>query len=270
MTENNLGDSPAFAEELSQTDNAAEAVKEATESADPAPQDPPEDKIQKRFDKLTKEKYDAQRRADRLAWELEQLKSQPAKPEPVAPVKPTLESSGYDEDKYQTAVIEYAKQVARAEAAAALQEDRDRQAQAGKQSEFEKRQAEFAKSKPDYVEKVMENQSLPITQTMADVIRESDVGPQVAYHLAENPEIAASIAKLPPLVQAREIGRIEARIEAQKAAPAPKVSSAPPPSSKIEASDASVSVKTTDPASDKLSDEEWFRAEKKRMAKQFR
>lgn len=249
MSVNALGASPAVAEESTQATEVTDVQPEVKEGAEPAPAktETQEDKLQKRFDKLTKEKYDAQRRADRLEWENEQLR-QPAKTESVAPVKPTLEESGYDDAKFQKADAEYTQALVRAEAQRILKEEREQQQQQAKASEFDKRQAEFTKSKPDYVEKVIDGGARgewPCTAEMAACIRESEIGPQLAYHLADNPELAQAIAKLPALAQAREIGRIEARLETSKAAPA-KVSQAPPPPAKIEATEPAIEKRPED------------------------
>lgn len=78
-------------------------------------------------------------------------------------------------------------------------------------------------------------------------IKDSDFGPAIAYDLAKNPAEASRIAKLSPIEQAREFGRIEARkqiaaetkaaeaAEAAKTPPEtkPNVSKAPTPPSHI-------------------------------------
>lgn len=241
MSDNALGESPALAEQSTQATEVTDVQPVVKADAEPAPAkiETQEDRIQKRIDKLTKEKYDAQRRADRLEWENEKLR-QPAKTESVAPVKPTLEESGFDDAKYQKAEAEYTQALVRAEAQRILKEEREQQQQQTKASEFDKRQTEFAKLKPDYVEKVMENDALRITDTMAKVIRKSELGPQIAYYLGEHPEMAETIAALPADDQIYEIGSIKARLEIQKAAPA-KVSQAPPPPAKIDAAEPDVS-----------------------------
>lgn len=72
---------------------------------------------------------------------------------------------------------------------------------------------------------VTRNPNVAITPVMAEVIRDSDVGPDVAYHLGKNPAEAARIAALPPNRQAVELGRLEAKITAPK--PLPKQPPAP-------------------------------------------
>lgn len=230
------------------------------------------DKVQQRFDKLTREKHEQRLEAEYWrAKALEVQQAAAAKTQPVAPVEyPTLESVGYDEDKHRAALIEYAKAQAREEARSVLEQDRRAAREAERRSAFEKRQQSFIATKPDYVERVLQNRSLPITQAMADVIAESEVGPQVAYYLAENPDRASVIAQMGELQAAREIGRIEARIEAEaearKAAPAvPRVSQAPPPPPKIDAIDTAVTIRVDRPESDSLPIEEWRRRRDKQV-----
>ena len=67
------------------------------------------------------------------------------------------------------------------------------------------------------------------------LIKNSEVGPDIAYHLASNPAESKRIAALDPSEQLLEIGRLEgrflyAREAAQNEAPKPKlVTDAPPP-----------------------------------------
>jgi hypothetical protein len=141
----------------------------------------------------------------------------------------------------------------------ALREERETRGQGRRTSSFASRESEFAKTVSDYRE-VTRNPSLPMTQGMVEAIAESEDGPALAYHLGKNPEIAEKLASLPPVAAAREIGKIEARLayEREKAKQKPVVSNAPPPPPQIAAGDASPKVSSTDPESDRLSDEEWF------------
>lgn len=67
---------------------------------------------------------------------------------------------------------------------------------------------------------------LPISQGMAQMIYTSEAAADVAYHLGKNRELTAYIAQLPPIEQARELGRIEASLSR----PSPRTTpSAPDP-----------------------------------------
>jgi hypothetical protein len=56
------------------------------------------------------------------------------------------------------------------------------------------------------------------TEPMVVFIFESERGPDITYYLAKNREELERIAKLPPLRQAAELGRIESRLDAEAAA----------------------------------------------------
>ena len=86
---------------------------------------------------------------------------------------------------------------------------------------------EFAKENPDFDEVVAESDVF--TPIMVQAIQESDVGPEVAYYLAKNPEEASKIARLGIVAMNRAIGRIEAKLESKEAKPAVKTTNAPPP-----------------------------------------
>lgn len=90
----------------------------------------------------------------------------------------------------------------------------------------------------DVVVKGAADEKWDCSPLMALAIKSSPVGPHVAYELAKNPAEASRIAKLIPVEQAWEIGRLEGRMAARRDAkkaspenPAPTkvVSSAPPP-----------------------------------------
>ena len=73
--------------------------------------------------------------------------------------------------------------------------------------------AEFRQRVPDF-DAVANNPNLAVTPVMADAIRESARGAEIAYYLGKNPGEAAHIASLPPVSQATAIARIEGRLGA--------------------------------------------------------
>ena len=69
-----------------------------------------------------------------------------------------------------------------------------------------------------------------VSPALADLVLESDLAPDLTYHLGANPELARRLSSLPPVAAARELGRIEASLSAPK----PKLqSSAPAPISPV-------------------------------------
>jgi len=128
---------------------------------------------------------------------------------------------------------------------------------------------EEARNKYDDFEQVAYNPSLKITTVMAQTIQSSDIGPDVAYYLGANPKEADRISRLAPYVQAKEIGRIEAKLSSEPMVK--KTSSAPPPFTPVTASSKGASTyDTTDPRSIKsMSTSEWIAADRARQVKKM-
>ena len=126
---------------------------------------------------------------------------------------------------------------------------------------------EDALNKYDDFEQVAYNPKLPITNVMAETIQSSDIGPDVAYYLGSNPKEADRISKLSPFLQAKEIGRIEAKLVAEPVTR--KTSSAPAPIAPVTArTSGTPSYDTTDPRSTKtMSTSEWIENERLRQIK---
>ncbi|MGA8770315.1 MAG: hypothetical protein WB610_08090 [Rhodomicrobium sp.] len=89
--------------------------------------------------------------------------------------------------------------------------------------------AGFREKAPDF-DAVVHNPSLTVTPVMADAIRESSRGAEIAYYLGKNPAEAARIASLPPVSQATAIARLETRVGSAGQA---SVSRAPQPVSTL-------------------------------------
>jgi hypothetical protein len=128
---------------------------------------------------------------------------------------------------------------------------------------------EQARDKYDDFEQVAYNPNLPITNVMAETIQHSDIGPDLAYYLGSNPKDAERISRLSPYMQAKEIGKIEAKLADNP--PVKKTTSAPAPISPVKArSTGAPSHDTTDPRSIKsMSTSEWIEAERARQAKKW-
>jgi hypothetical protein len=128
---------------------------------------------------------------------------------------------------------------------------------------------EEARGKYDDFEQVAYNPNLPITTVMAETIQASDIGPDVAYYLGANPKEADRISRLSPYLQAKEIGKIEAKLS--DSPPVKKTTSAPPPIAPISGrGSGSPSYDTTDPRSIKnMSTSEWIEAERQRQMKKW-
>jgi hypothetical protein len=128
---------------------------------------------------------------------------------------------------------------------------------------------EAARDKYDDFEQVAYNPKLPITNVMAETIQSSDIGPELAYYLGSNPKEADRISRMTPLSQAKEIGKIEAKLAAEP--PVKRTTSAPAPISPVTArSSGAPAYDTTDPRSIKtMTDSQWIEAERARQMKKM-
>ena len=83
------------------------------------------------------------------------------------------------------------------------------------------------------------------SRAVAEVINESSIGGEIAYHLATNPTEYARINRLSPVAAALELGRIEARLTTPAAPKKPAVAptKAPKPVSPV---NTAASIKHTD------------------------
>jgi hypothetical protein len=146
---------------------------------------------------------------------------------------------------------------------------RDRQKEQAEIVEAYGEREEKARDKYDDFEDVVYNPKLRITDVMAETIQYSDLGPDLAYWLGSNPKEAERIARLSPILQAREIGKIEVRLSDNP--PVKKTTSAPTPISPVTArSSGSPSHDTTDPRSIKtMSTSDWIEAERNRQIRKY-
>lgn len=224
----------------------------------PAPKE--RDRVQERIDELTREKNDLRRRLESL--------EKPKEPEVKELKRPTLEESNYDEDAHNRAMDAYYESLIEKKAAERVEKvltEREQREKAQKVNEaFE---SKLSKLTDEERERVMR---APADAVMADVIKASEVGPELCLYLEEHRDEAAQIMRLPDVQKARELGRIEARLELKAssktdAPKSPPVSKAPPPVPKIEAAEGSVSVKADSPESDNLSIEDWVKKREKQL-----
>ena len=228
----------------------------APEVADQQPEQTPEEK------KFTQAELDAMI-GKRLAreqrkWEREQ-QAKAAERQIAVEVPPV--------DQFESPEA-YAEALAEKKAQELIAKREAAKAQAEIDEAYQERLDEAKEKYPDF-EQVAYNPSLPITDAMAETIRASEIGPELAYHLGSNPKEAERIAKLSPFLQAKEIGRIEAKLAAEP--PVKKTTSAPDPIRPVTARATNSGVTdTTDPRSTKtMSDSEWIEAERRRQIAKY-
>lgn len=96
---------------------------------------------------------------------------------------------------------------------------------------FGLRQQEFAGKTADYFETIRNPALTFFNGEVLEVIKSSELGPQIAYHIAKSPQLVAKLAGKSVPQRLAELGRIEA--ELSRPAPPPKVTAAPAPPTPI-------------------------------------
>lgn len=114
---------------------------------------------------------------------------------------------------------------------------------------YNTRAQEFAKERPDYFEIIEDAQDLIIAPETAYIIQQSEIGPRIALHLAENPEEADKLNRLDATRRIYELGKLESKLTAQpkKQAEVKKISTAPAPLTPVKGSAPQVSKDLYDP-----------------------
>jgi hypothetical protein len=191
-------------------------------------------------------------------WERERAQAQPPAPTQVVPpnVADFTDAVAYAEALAETKAVELvAKRQAEQEVVALRDSYEDR--------------AEAARDKYDDLEQVAYNPAVPVTKVMAEAVMADELGPEILYHLGSHPSEASRIARLSAVQQAREIGKLSAKLASTP--PAKTTSSAPAPITPVAARNGAAKVvDTTDPRATKsMSDAEWIIAENDRRRKRL-
>jgi hypothetical protein len=237
------------------------ATSEAIENAPEVAENQPESTEEKKYSQAEIDAMIGKRLArEQRKWEREQqqrnAEAQIVKAAPAASADQFESPEAYAEAlAYQKAEELIAKREAAKQQSQVLESYQERE--------------EAARDKYDDFDQVAYNPKLPITNVMAETIQSSDIGPDLAYYLGSNPKDAERISRMTPLAQAKEIGKIEAKLASDP--PVKRTTSAPAPISPVTArSSGAPAYDTTDPRSIKtMSDSQWIEAERARQMKKL-
>jgi hypothetical protein len=192
-------------------------------------------KLERRFSEITKQREEARKEAQREREAREALEARLAVLE-----KQSVPTPKVDEEPQPSQfndAFEYAKALAEYTADKRIEEMKRQESEAKVAQERQKvietwaQKVQQAKATlPDF-DDIVASSDVVVNDDIRDAILESDVGPQILYHLAENDDVAKKIASLSAKQALREIGKLEARFEAKDTKPEPTVvrSKAPQP-----------------------------------------
>jgi hypothetical protein len=206
-------------EAVEQTEPVAqeEQLSEPTAEEEATEAEKPKDKLEKRFSKVTKRAQDAEAKAEQLEARLREVEAR-ANPQTIAQtanVNDKPQAGQFDD------AFEYAEALAEWSAEKALK-DRDI---AESQRKAEEERNKVLKSWNDKVDKaktempdfndIVSSSTVVVSDAIRDAILESDVGPQILYQIASDDDYAESLTSMSAIKALKEIGRLEAKFEAE-------------------------------------------------------
>lgn len=177
----------------------------------------PKDKVEKRFSKVTKRAQDAEAKAEQLEARLREVEARqnPQTIAQTANVNDKPQAGQFDDAfEYAEALAEWSAEKALrdrdiAEQQRRVEEDRNKVLKA-----WDDKVEMAKKATPDWND-IVSSSTVVVSDAIRDSIVESDVGPQILYHLASDDDYAESIAKMSAIKALKEIGRLEAKFEAE-------------------------------------------------------
>jgi len=230
---------------------AEEVVEDATATESP----PKKSGVQKRIDELTRQRYEANQRADQAVQREQELRRQVVNQSQES-TKPTLEDYNFDQEAWASAYeqwVQTGQDRNRAEQYQAAQAAEFQRVESQKQQSITEKAYKAQEKYPDFMQKV-QDPSLPslrqISPAAYDAVAASDSMGDIAYYMANNPQEVYKLGSLSPVQAIMEIARMESKFTSK---PAPTTSSPPPPPSELKGRAEAV----TDP--DKLPIDEWMK-----------
>ena len=218
-----LAESPAETEAVDETEPETEETqsepKEAEKEANQEGERKQNPKLEKRFSEITKQREEARQEAQRerqarvdLEQRLAALEQQ-RQPQQQSYVDQEPQPSQFaDAFEYAKALAEFSTEKALAERDRQVAQAREQEAQQKIIQSWAQKVQDAKAELPDF-DDLVASSDVVVNNAVRDAILESDVGPKILYHLAENNDLAKRIASLSPNAALREIGRLEAKFE---------------------------------------------------------
>ena len=237
-----LAESPAepVAEESEPVAVETQSEPEEAETAKPQEERKQNPKLEKRFSEITKQREEARAEAQRERDARLALEARIAALEKPQPQQAAVEEE--PQPHQFSDAFEYAKALTDYRVEARLAQEKASQAEARAQIERQKVYDDWSKKVvaakaelPDFDDMVQSASDVVIADHIRDAILESDVGPRVLYHFAENPDVVKNLSAMTPIRALREIGKLEAKFEAKAEKPTVARSKAPEPIQPIRA-----------------------------------
>lgn len=232
-------------------DNQSEQAAKDLQSDDKTERKP-NSKLEKRFSEITRQREAAKAEAQREKAQREALEAKLAALESKQSEhlikksdseEPKPENFG-DMFEYAKALAEYTTERKLAEREKVETENKVKAARSELEKAWANRVDETRKALPDF-DDMIASADVFVSDAVRDAILDSEHGPRILYHLAENPEIAETLRGKSIIASLREIGKLEARFEksqTEKVEKIPVTSKAPKPINPIRGTVATAEV----------------------------
>jgi hypothetical protein len=201
----------------SEVEQSEPEAKEEAKKQDP---EKSREKLNKRFDKVSKRAQESEAKAAQLEKELQELKAR-VNPQQQQEQKPVVYEGKPRADQFNDA-YEYAEALAEWSAENALlrrdAEEAGRKAQEAEAKKIESWNKKLEKAKedlPDF-DRIVQSSDVIVSDEIKKAILESDVGPQVLYALASDEVFARKLTEMDSVKALKEIGKLEAKFEAKE------------------------------------------------------
>lgn len=223
--------------------------KEPAES-EPADEDNPDQEaeqkakhpnVQRRIDRLVRDKYQLSGRVQELERRLAESSATRPEPQRPAPANTPQASQGRPVESqferyedYIEALTDYKSAQAFHQLQAQLDKQREMQRQATQQSAWHERLEQSRATIEDFDSTLEAVEHIQLTPVLQQAILEHEHGPRLAYELARDPKVLQRMVTLSPTAALRELGRFEAKLDLNGAErKPPAISKAPPPISPV-------------------------------------
>lgn len=219
------------AEQVEPGDDAAAETEEGEE------QSKPRKSAQDRINEVTKARHEAERKAEQAEREREYWREQALRNQPAPQGQQPAESGEPDPGNYEHGDLDarFIRDHATFHATRAFREEQAKaeaaRVQRDQLSAFDAAAKAVSEKHTDFFDVVGRDYGRAAalcTDAMRQAIMTSEEGPQVAYHLASNPDEARRIAALDPISQIRALGRLEGSFANPPAPPRNPATNAPP------------------------------------------
>jgi len=245
----------------------SEAEPTPAVEADKEKANPFEKRIKQLTDKVRSGKQASDAQIFEQRQEIERLQTElGSRPKVQEPLK-TLEDFEFDEAKHRTYLDERTATIAENAASEAVGKVQTQIESGQVEQGFRAREKTFESTVDDYADVVYGEtdgqRNWAASAEMADELRISEIGPEMTYHLAKNPELASELSTLSPRETVRRMTLLEADLKSEKAKTSKTVTDAPDPTPKLPSGDAGLEKKIDDPD---LSDKEFAKMRRKQIA----